>query len=66
MIRDILYRKFKDVLSILIISLVLLLTCNINVQAEESENNDGKKIEIDNYDSFLELFVEPIFEDRMK
>ncbi len=66
MIRDILYRKFKDVLSILIISLVLLLTCNINVQAEESENNDGKKIEIDNYDTFLELFVEPIFEDRMK
>ena len=66
MIRDFLYRKFKDVLSILIISLVLLLTCNINVQAEESENNDGKKIEIDNYDTILELFVEPIFEDRMK
>ena len=63
MIKNTSYKRTKNIFKILII-IVLLFVCNVDVQAETQNRNEGKQIEIDNYDTFIELFVEPIFEER--
>lgn len=64
MMKDTSYKRCKEIFSVLVISLMLLLGYNFSVKAETRDSNEGKKIEVDNYNTFIELFVEPIFEDR--